>query len=71
MKPNLFGRKLDNEFVISRMDVFESVAYHFIYKDTEYKNKDWICVIDQFIQSCLSYDIIVREHLYYPKNNRG
>ena len=67
MKHNLHGRKLDHNFVINKMDKFEAVAYQFIYKDTEYHNSDWIIVIDKFIETCLSYDVIVREHLYYPK----
>lgn len=67
MKDNMFGRKLDHEYCISRMDMFEKVAYDFIYKDTEFKNENWVCVIDKFIETCISYDIIVREYLYYPK----
>ena len=67
MKNSLHGRKLDHNFVINQMNKFESVAYQFIYKDTEYQNSDWIIVIDKFIETCLSYDVIVREHLYYQK----
>ena len=67
MKENLDGRKLDHEYCISRMDVMEKIAYDFIYKDTEFRNSDWTIVIDKFIETCISYDLIVREHLYYPK----
>ena len=67
MKENLGGRKLDHEYCISRMDFMEKVAYDFIYKDTEFRNSDWTIVIDKFIETCISADIIVREHLYYPK----
>ena len=67
MKENLFGRKLDHEYCISRMDIMEKIAYDFIYKDTEFRNSDWTIVIDKFIESCVSYDMLVREHLYYPK----
>ena len=67
MKDNLFGRKLDHEYTISRMDIFEKKAYEFIYKDTEFKNGDWCIVIDKFIETCIATDMIVREHLYYPK----
>ena len=32
MKENLFGRKLDHEYCISRMGIMEKIAYDFIYK---------------------------------------
>ena len=67
MKENLGGRKLDHEYCISRMDIFEKQAYDFIYKDTEFQSKDWVIVIDKFTETCVSADMIVREHLYYPK----
>lgn len=67
MKENLFGRKLNHEYCISRMDIMEKVAYDFIYKDTEFCNSDWTIVIDKFIETCISYDMIVRENSYYPK----
>lgn len=63
----MFGRNLDHEFCISQMDRFEKIAYNFIYKDTEFKNNDWCIVIDKFIEDCIGYDMILREHLYYPK----
>jgi hypothetical protein len=40
MKNNLHGRKLDHEYIISRMDSLEKIAYDLIYKDTEFKSKD-------------------------------
>ena len=49
------------------MDIMEKIAYDFIYKDTEFRNSDWTIVIDKFIEVCVSADMIVREHLYYPK----
>ena len=67
MKENLGGRKLDHEYCISRMDIFEKCAYDFIYKDTEFKNENWCIVIDKFIEDCIAADMLVREHLYYPK----
>ena len=67
MKENLGGRKLDHEYCISHMDIMEKIAYDFIYKDTEFRNSDWTIVIDKFIETCVAYDMLVREHLYYPK----
>ena len=67
MKDSLHGRKLDHEYTISRMDALEKIAYDLIYKDTEFKNENWCIVIDKFIETCISADMIVREHLYYPK----
>ena len=45
----------------------EKIAYDFIYKDTEFKNENWVSVIDKFIETCIAADLITREHLYYPK----
>ena len=67
MKNSLQGRKLDHEYTISRMDIFEKIAYDFIYKDTEFRNSDWRIVIDKFIETCIAADLIIRGHLYYPK----
>ena len=67
MKENLGGRKLDHEYCISRMDIMEKIAYDFIYKDTEFKSKDWTAAINSFIEDCIAADLITREHLYYPK----
>ena len=67
MKHNLHGRKLDHEYTISRMDALEKVAYDLIYKDTEFKSKDWTNTIDRFIEDCIAAEIITREYLYYPK----
>ena len=68
MKDSLRGRKLDHEYCISRMDIFEKIAYDFIYKDTEFKSKDWTVAINSFIEDCIAADMLVREHLYYPNN---
>ena len=67
MKHSLHGRKLDHEYTISRMDALEKVAYDLIYKDTEFKSKDWTNTIDRFIEDCIAAEIITREYLYYPK----
>ena len=67
MKNSLRGRRLDHEYCISRMDIFEKIAYDFIYKDTEFKSKDWTVAINSFIEDCIAADMLVREHLYYPK----
>ena len=67
MKDNLRGRKLDHIYTISRMDAMEKIAYDLIYKDTEFKSKDWTKTIDSFIEDCIAADLITREHLYYPK----
>ena len=49
------------------MNAMEKVAYDLIYKDTEFKSKDWTNTIDRFIEDCIAADLIIREHLYYPK----
>lgn len=67
MKNSLQGRKLDHEYTISRMDSLEKIAYDLIYKDTEFKSKDWTKTIDSFIEDCIAADLIIRGHLYYPK----
>lgn len=67
MKNSLHGRKLDHEYTISRMDSLEKIAYDLIYKDTEFKSTNWCVVIDIFIEDCIAADLIIREHLYYPK----
>lgn len=67
MKDKMFGRNLDHGYTISRMDFYEKCAYNFIYKDTEFKNDNWCIVIDKFIEDCIAYDMILCEHLYYPK----
>lgn len=67
MEDSLRGRRLDHEYCISRMDIMEKKAYDFIYKDTEFKNENWVSVIDKFIETCIAADLITREHLYYPK----
>lgn len=71
MKNSLQGRKLDHEYTISRMDSLEKIAYDLIYKDTEFKSKDWTKTIDSFIEDCIAADLIIREHLYYPRKLRG
>ena len=68
MEDSLRGRRLDHEYCISRMEIMEKIAYDFIYKDTEFKSKDWTVVINSFIEDCIAADLITREHLYYPNN---
>ena len=67
MKDSFNGRRLDHNYCVLRMNAMEKIAYDFIYKDTEFKNDYCVCVIDKFIEVCISYDMLVREHLYYPK----
>ena len=68
MENSLRGRRLDHEYCVLRMDAMEKQAYDFIYKDTEFRNSDWcVVVVDKFIEACVSYDMIVREHFYYHK----
>ena len=67
MKDSLRGRRLDHNYCVLRMNAMEKIAYDFIYKDTEFKNENWVSVIDKFIEVCISYDMLVREHLYYHK----
>ena len=69
MKNSLHGRKLDHEYIISRMDNLERIVYDLIYKDTEFKSKDSNVVIDTFIEDCIAAEMITREHLYYPKGS--
>ena len=71
MKDNLRGRKLDHKYTISRMDALEKIAYDLIYKDTEFKAKDWTTVIDTFVEDCIAAEMITREYLYYPIKLRG
>lgn len=54
-------------YTISRMNAMEKIAYDLIYKDTEFKSKDWTLTIDSFVEDCIAAEIITREHLYYPK----
>ena len=67
MEDSLRGRKLDHEYCVLRMNAMEKIAYDFIYKDTEFKSKDWTVAINSFIEDCIAADLITREHLYYPK----
>ena len=67
MKDSLRGRRLDHNYCVLRMNAMEKIAYDFIYKDTEFKNENWVCVIDKFIEDCIAADMIVRENFYYPK----
>ena len=69
MKDSLHGRKLDHIYTISRMDALEKIAYDLIYKDTEFKSKDWTIAIDSFIEDCIAAEMITREHLYYPRGS--
>ena len=49
------------------MNAMEKIAYDLIYKDTEFKSTNWCVAIDAFIEDCIAADLILREHLYYPK----
>ena len=59
--------KLDKLFCVGRMDHFEAVFYNTIRNFRIDSNDAQESVIDKFIETCVSYDMIVREHLYYPK----
>ena len=67
MKDSFNGRRLDHNYCVLRMSAMEKIAYDFIYKDTEFKSKDWTVAINSFIEDCIAADMLVREHLYYPK----
>ena len=67
MKDSFNGRRLDHNYCVLRMNAMEKKAYDFIYKDTEFKSKDWTVAINSFIEDCIAADMLVREHLYYPK----
>ena len=67
MEDSLRGRRLDHNYCVLRMNAMEKIAYDFIYKDTEFKSKDWTVAINSFIEDCIAADMLVREHLYYPK----
>ena len=67
MKDSFNGRRLDHKYCVLRMDAMEKQVYDLIYKDTEFKSKDWTVAINSFIEDCIAADRLVREHLYYPK----
>lgn len=80
MKDKLNGRNLDHQYCISRMDYFEGKCYDFIYNKDDicggmqnikmYAPKgftDFCITTDKFIESMINCDMIIREHLYYPK----
>ena len=69
MKPNLRGRKLDKVFCVARMDYYEQLAHKYIRIDDsliEDSSVQMETLIDKFIEDCITADLIIREHLYYP-----
>ena len=72
MKSNLRGKKLDKVFYIRMMNYYEHAAYNFISEDKslsklDTESKRVVCLVDKFIEDCIAVDVILREHLYYPK----
>lgn len=69
MKSNFRGRKLDRAFCVARMDYYEQIAHKYIRIDDsliEYSATQRATLIDKFIEDCITADLIVRGHLYYP-----
>ena len=58
---------INKVFCVSRMDYFETVFYSTLVGLRAEYNVSQETVIDKFIEVCISYDMIVREYLYYPK----
>lgn len=72
MKSNLRGKKLDKVFCVEMMNYYEHAAYHLISEDESLSKIDTestqiTTLVDKFIEDCIAADVILREHLYYPK----
>lgn len=67
MKGSMFNRKLDHNYCISRMNYFEGVVYDFIHEGKKLKIDNHTKLVDKFISTCVQADMIVRESLYFPK----
>ena len=72
MKSNLRGKKLDKVFCVEMMNYYEHAAYHLISEDRYLSRVDTestqiTTLVDKFIEDCIAADVILREHLYYPK----
>ena len=72
MKSSLRRKKLDKVFCIRMMNYYEHAAYHLISEDKSLNKVDTestqiTTLVDKFIEDCIAADIILREHLYYPK----
>ena len=72
MKSSLRGKKLDKTFCIEMMNYYEHVAYNLISEDRSLSKLDTESIqiatlVDKFIEDCIAADLIIREHLYYPK----
>lgn len=70
MKSNHRGKKLDKVFCITRMNYYEHLTHKHIRIDDSSIEDGAVqraTLIDKFIEDCITADMIVREHLYYPK----
>ena len=69
VKSNYRGRKLDKVFCITRMDYYEMIAHKYVKIDDSLIEDSAVqraTLRDKFIEDCITADMIVREHLYYP-----
>ena len=69
MKSNYRGRKLDKVFCVTRMDYYEQLAHKYIRIDDSSIEDSAVqraTLIDKFIEDCITADMIIRGHLYYP-----
>ena len=72
MKSNLRCKKLDKVFCIRMMNYYEHAAYNLISEDKSLSKVDTesaqiVTLVDKFFEDCIAADVILREHLYYPK----
>lgn len=51
------------------MDYFETVFYSTLTGLRADCNVSQETVVDKFIEDCIAYDMILREHLYYPRGS--
>ena len=69
MKSNYRGRQLDKVFCVARMDYYEQLAHKYIRIDDSLIEDSAVqraTLIDKFIEDCITADLIIRGHLYYP-----
>ena len=64
---SMFNRKLDHTYYISRMNYFEWMVYDFIDEGKKLKIDNHDKFVDKLISTCMQVDMIVRERLYFPK----
>ena len=58
---------INKVFCVSRMDYFETVFYSMLTGLRGGHNASQETLINSFIEDCIAADLIIREHLYYPK----